>query len=222
MMSDLSGEQERDLRQRLSALRVDPEAGPFIASLHRRLVAAGAPPPAAPLTTRLITALRRHPLATGAGIGFLTATATFALLLLLIPQLFFREGNRSRDSGHTLIRALPAVTPNKPSIAFREKAIGAELPLDKVAVIRLHFKAEVAIEGVSFKIQLPEGLVFWNDGKQLAARSFAWMGALQSGENVIPIAVRALRSGSFRVVAVAQSGKQSMEHQVLFKVTESG
>lgn len=43
-MTHTGDHQDRELRRRLAALRVDPPGGDFQAGLHRRLVEAGAPP----------------------------------------------------------------------------------------------------------------------------------------------------------------------------------
>ncbi len=77
-MSHPADSQDRELRQRLSALRTELPEGDFQASLRRRLLAAG-PPPAPSAWARLAEALRLRRLAWPA----LAAVAGAAAVLLV-------------------------------------------------------------------------------------------------------------------------------------------
>jgi hypothetical protein len=92
------------------------------------------------------------------------------------------------------------------------------VPSSKVAVIKLNFAAEAAVEDVTFEVALPEGLAFWSRGQRLALRTFRWPGRLEAGDNLIPIAVRGDRPGRFRVRARVETGSGVVEHELVLDV----
>jgi hypothetical protein len=94
------------------------------------------------------------------------------------------------------------------------------VPASKVAVIKLDFTADVAVEQADFQVSLPEGLSFWADGEDLPLRSFGWTQPLTEGSNVIPIAVRGHKPGRYLVTAQARAGGQTIEHDVVLEVTD--
>jgi hypothetical protein len=96
------------------------------------------------------------------------------------------------------------------------------VPSSKIAVIKLAFAAEVAVEDVTFEVTLPEGLAFWSSGKRLDERSFRWPGRLDAGENLVPIAVRGDRPGRYPVVATVEIGGRVLEHRVFLDVQKEG
>lgn len=187
---------ERDVRDRLRGLRVDAPSADFEAALHRRLVAAGAPErPGA--WHRFAALFERRGWVAWPAMGLAAGLAVFVAL-----GLFKAE-------------PAPAVAPSAP-VALA----GASVPESKVAVIKLNFSADVAVESADFVVSLPEGLTFWADGEALAQRSFEWTQALNAGDNVIPIAVRGERPGRYRVTASAMVGGERVEHEVLLEVTQ--
>jgi hypothetical protein len=99
-------------------------------------------------------------------------------------------------------------------------AAAAQLPATKVAVVRVNLSAEVAVEAADIRVSLPDGLVFWADGQELAQRSFEWSQPLRAGDNDIPIAVRGLRPGQYRMTVTALFGKERVEEDVLLEVTD--
>jgi hypothetical protein len=99
-------------------------------------------------------------------------------------------------------------------------APGTVVPASKVAVIKLDFTADVAVEEADFQVSLPEGLSFWADGEDLPLRSFGWTQPLIAGSNVIPIAVRGSKPGRYLVTALARAGDQRIEHDVVIEVTD--
>lgn len=196
-MSEPEESEDRALRERLAALRDDAPGPDFQALLHRRLVEAGPPTPAPGWDAVRAFWRRRAPVLWPA-VGVAAGVATFLVL--------------------GAVRG-PAVTgPDVPALAGLERP-GTQVPVSKVAVIKLDFTADVAVEQADFQVSLPEGLSFWADGEELPLRSFQWTQALNAGSNVIPIAVRGQRPGRYLVTALARAGDQRIEHDVVLEVT---
>jgi hypothetical protein len=189
-MTTPADHQDRELRQRLSALRTDPPVdAAFRAALHRRLAEAG--PPAEPSRWgRLAEALRTRRLlwpALGAAAG------AAAVLLLASPML------RHPD-------AAPA-------------PFGTSLRATQVAVVRLNLSADGPVDAAHIRVSLPPGLSFWAEGQELAVRDFEWSQPLEAGDNEIPIAVRGQRPGRYRIGVDARVGGQRIQDEVLIEVT---
>ncbi len=198
-MSELGEAEERELRGQLAALREDPPELDFQASLHRRLVAAGAPEPASGWD-RVRSFLRRGAPVLWPAVGVAAGVATF-LALSTAQQ--------------------PPTPPPATAEVSRPLAVpGTIVPASKVAVIKLDFTADVAVEQADFQVSLPEGLTFWADGEDLPLRSFGWTQPLSEGSNVIPIAVRGHKPGRYLVTAFARAGGQTIEHDVVLEVTD--
>jgi hypothetical protein len=193
-----------DLRGRLRGLAVDAPDGEFRAALHRRLAFQLAPAPMG-RSDRARTWLRDRrawlwPLA-----GVAAGVASFVLL--------------------TVLRGVPmgaAVNPLPQTVTSGPVLPSFRVPSSKVAVVKLAFAAEVAVEDVTFEVTLPEGLAFWSQGKQLDERTFRWPGRLEAGENLIPIAVRTNRPGRYPVVASVEVGGHVLEHRVVLDVRKEG
>ena len=98
--------------------------------------------------------------------------------------------------------------------------VAAEVPATKVAVVRVNLSASVGVESAHIRVSLPEGLVFWSDGQELAQRSFEWTQPLQAGDNDIPIAVRGVRPGRYRMTVSARFGTQRVDDEVLLEVVD--
>jgi hypothetical protein len=198
-MSELEEAEERALRAQLAALREDPPEPGFQASLHRRLVAAGPPEPA-PGWDRVRWFLRRSAPVLWPAVGVAAGVAAFLSLSALQPP--------------------PAAPPVTAEVAQPLETPGTAVPASKVAVIKLDFTADVAVEEADFQVSLPEGLSFWADGEDLPLRSFTWTQPLNAGSNVIPIAVRGHKPGRYLVTALARAGDQQIEHDVVLEVTD--
>jgi hypothetical protein len=198
-MSDLGEGEERALRQQLAALREAPPELDFQASLHRRLVAAGPPEPTSGWE-RLRTLLRRSAPVLWPSLGVAAGVAAFLTLSALQPP--------------------PATRPGVAEASRPLEAPGTAVPASKVAVIKLDFTADVAVEQADFQVSLPEGLSFFADGEDLPLRSFEWTQPLTAGSNVIPIAVRGHKPGRYLVTALARAGDQRIEHDVVLEVTD--
>lgn len=197
-----------DVRQRLRDLRVDPPDAGFRAALHLRLVAAGTPPLPGFLA-RLRGVWERHRAVAWPGVGVLAGAASFAVLTW------------ARDVPPAAISTVPAVTTSATSVPadrMGEVPPTYTLPARKVAVIRLTFAAEVAVEDATFEVSLPEGLAFWSRGQELAERTFRWPGRLAAGDNPIPIAVRGKRPGLYHVRARVEAAGGVLEQELVLDV----
>jgi hypothetical protein len=181
-----------DLRARLRELGDEepPGADAFSAALHRRLSEAGAPDPL-PFWRRVFDGKPLLPA--------LTAAAALTIILAI---------------SFGLLRARPqAVRP-------AEVATTTFFPATKVAVVRVNLSAEVAVESADIRVELPDGLVFWADGEELKQRRFEWSQPLRAGDNEIPIAVRGLKPGKYKMTVSALIGSERVEDEVLLQVTD--
>lgn len=183
------GELSAAVRGLRQAGEVSLPAG-FERELHQKLVAVR---PALPLRVRLARFCQLHPLALAG------AAAAVSALLATAGTTAVLEG-----------RARP------PAVA---SAAGFRLPLQKVALVKIDFASEKAIDDVNFEVVLPEGLHFYSGGQELSARSFQWQGKLSSGSNVVPIAVKGSRAGRYRLVAHATGRDLDVSEEVVLEVT---
>jgi hypothetical protein len=198
-MTEPDEREEGPLRAQLGALREDPADLGFQASLHRRLVAAGPPEPA-PGWDRVRWLFQRRAQWLWPVLGAAAGIAAF---------LVMGEVRETPAPGTAITEASrPLERP------------GTQVPVSKVAVIKLDFTAEVAVEEADFQVSLPDGLSFWADGQELELRSFRWTQELKAGSNVIPIAVRGQKPGRYLVTAHASAGTQRIEHDVVLEVTD--
>jgi len=206
---DLSNQEHDEIRSKLRLLREDPPDDGFRASLHRRLVAAGSPQPL-DLPTRIWEFIYERPIFTGATVGLVTAVAVFVLLhsSMLSVASVEQSDEENRPSSSAVIEPAP-----KDIIVHR-------VPFEKVAVINLHFSAEVSVEDVDFKVSLPQGLSFFSQGETLPMRSFSWKAPLQRGDNPISIAVRGHRPGRYLVQASATVDGEVLMHDVVLELRE--
>jgi hypothetical protein len=108
---------------------------------------------------------------------------------------------------------------NKPSVSRGEVSV-TELPATKVAVVRVNLSAEVEVQDAQIRVELPEGLAFWSDGEELHQRHFEWTQALRAGDNEIPIAVRGLRPGRYRMTVSALIGSERVTDEVVLQVVD--
>ena len=189
-MKTAGGTDGRDLRDRLRDLKVDAPDHGFSASLHRRLVAAGSPDVPG-VWRRLWPNLRAEPRVLWPAFGLAAGLALFLIL------------GQVRDVSHP-----------------RGGIVVAQLPATKVAVVRVNLTAEVAVESAHIRINLPEGLYFWADGRELPQRSFEWSQPLRAGDNDIPIAVRGQTPGRYRLTVSTRIGEQHIDEDVVLEVVE--
>jgi hypothetical protein len=93
------------------------------------------------------------------------------------------------------------------------------VPASKVALVKVDFVAEEAIDGVAFEITLPDGLRFVSGGRELAERTFRFEGKLVAGSNPLPIAVKGPRPGRYSLIAHAIGPSLDVTQQVTLEVT---
>lgn len=93
------------------------------------------------------------------------------------------------------------------------------VPESKVALVKIDFVAEKAIDDVAFEITLPDGLRFVGGGSELAERTFRFQGKLAAGSNPIPIAVKGPRAGRYKVIAHAIGPALDVTQEVVLEVT---
>lgn len=94
-----------------------------------------------------------------------------------------------------------------------------QVPESKVALVKIDFVAEQAIDDVAFEITLPDGLRFVGGGSELAERTFRFQGKLAAGSNPIPIAVKGPRAGRYKVIAHAIGPALDVTQEVVLEVT---
>lgn len=183
---------DRDVRDALRALRVDPDPGEFEAGLRRKLLAAGPPEAPAPWR-RLLDVLTRRPAVLWPALGAVAGLLVFA----------FASTLPIRQPAHDPATAA-AVT---------------VLPATRVAVVRVNLSAEVPVDAAHIRVSLPPELSFWADGRELPQRTFEWTQALGAGDNEIPIAVRGKRPGRYRIAVSAVIGADRVDDEIVLEVT---
>ena len=166
----------------------------FSLSLHQALVAAGAP--RLGLIDRVRAAIALRP------VTFAASTAALAAMLA---------------TGGTML-ALHRLH-GAASTAPTAVAAAYKVPESKLALVKIDFVAEKAIDDVAFEITLPDGLRFVSGGQELAERTFRFQGRLDAGSNPIPIAVRGPRAGRYKVIAHAIGAELDVTQEVVLEVT---
>ena len=96
------------------------------------------------------------------------------------------------------------------------------VPKNQIALVKFHFSSKVDMAKVKMRIELPNGISFWSDGKRLAQNEVVWTGALSRGENVFPVAVVADQEGPFEVMATAHLDSSILTHKVRLEIREEG
>jgi hypothetical protein len=107
-----------------------------------------------------------------------------------------------------------------PGVHSPRQPVETELPATKVAMVRVNLSAEVEVADAKIRVELPEGLAFWSDGEELHQRQFEWTQSLRAGDNEIPIAVRGLKPGRYRMTVSALIGSERVEDEVLLVVVD--
>jgi hypothetical protein len=86
--------------------------------------------------------------------------------------------------------------------------------------VNIGFDVASRVEGVTYQIDLPEGLQFIDDhGHPMAAQSVAWKGSLEQGKTVVPIVVRGLRPGNYEIQAYVSKGAMRQKTTIVLPVT---
>ncbi len=161
------------------------------------------PAPTIPLFTRLWWKLEQLGLDSGPRL-WTVAMAASVLVLLSIGTL--------RDRG-----------PSQAAVFVPEETVAASfrIPTHRVAVVQLDFVADVSVEDVQFEISLPGELEFVDGGQAVVERQLSWRGSLSVGSNPVPVAVRGVRPGRYRVTAKASGRDVTVRHEVMLEVVPS-
>lgn len=167
----------------------------FSLSLHQALVAAGAP--RLGFVDRVRAAIAMRP------VTFAASAAALAAMLA---------------TGGTML-ALHRTHAPSPSSTGAPLAVAYKVPESKLALVKIDFVAEKAIDDVAFEITLPDGLRFVSGGQELAERTFRFQGKLDAGSNPIPIAVRGPHAGRYKVIAHAIGAALDVTQEVVLEVT---
>jgi hypothetical protein len=188
----------------LRRLGDEPLPDDFGAALHRKLVAAG-PPPHPGRVARLRAWLSGGALGPAA-LGAVGAAAVAAVLV-------GTHHRAATSPAHVALQQAP-----QESVAAGPVVPIFRVPQAKLAVVRIDFVAEQAVDDVEFAVTLPEGLHFVSEGKELPDREFRWRGRLERGSNPIPVAVRGDHAGRFPVAARAIGSDVDAHQKVLLEV----
>ena len=164
--------------------------------------------------------LRRHPIL----VGVLSGVVTAVLILFAASQFMFQSESGPPSSAQSLASIAAQEKPTNASEP-KKKIIQPDkpthrVPSRRVALIKFHFSSEVAVTDVDMRIQLPSGLKFWSQGKELVQSQVAWMSNLKPGVNTVPVAVYALAAGRYDVVATAQVEGKTIRHKVVLEVID--
>ncbi len=93
------------------------------------------------------------------------------------------------------------------------------VPLDRPLKMTLNFESSKEIEEVTFSIKLPYGVMFETDDEKIALSTrLEWQGRLEEGKNQIPLALRALEKGTWKIIASARAGELVHTHEIILQV----
>lgn len=227
-----------ELGAALADLRDGPldgdDGAEFRATLHRRLVQAGAPRPAG-AWQRLQAWFAERPLAMGSASGVCAGIAAFWVMASVTagPGSVSQTSQTSQTVAETHNPVRGPATGNGTEVACATPESAAQVarvrtqadvfvvPEGKVAMVQLHFAVADAVGEAEFGVLLPAGLAFFSDGEALAQRSFHWVAPLSAGDNAIPIAVVGRAPGQHRITATATIAGEVVVHEVVLDVRES-
>lgn len=133
------------------------------------------------------------------------AMGGLALLLFLIPLYYY---------------ATKTEQPVRPATVatYRADMAPVHVGLNEDTLVRIWFDAREPVEQVRFYLELPEGVAMIQDGQVVAERRLQWEGDLQSGRNLIPLTVRGVAKGQWRITVLVEKGFARKERSVDIKV----
>lgn len=98
----------------------------------------------------------------------------------------------------------------------------AAVSMQTDVAVNIGFDVGEDVDGVTFQVDLPEGLQFVGEDTQpLLAQSVSWKGALKEGKTVIPIVVRGVRPGKYEILATVRKGAMKRQTTIVLPVQES-
>lgn len=200
----------------LASSAIGPEAALAAAQMEAiRKLMAEAPKPALPQDL----ALRLHKALANEGGHRAMDTSRSAEFLAKAPVAWFR-----RPWATGLAGAMAAAL----AVFFLAPLGTNELPRIETAAVaartdvavNIGFDVESDLEGVTFQIDLPEGLKFLDDKRQpILAQSVSWRGSLKAGRTVVPIHVQGVRPGRYEIEAFVRKGQMMRKTTILLPVT---
>ena len=131
--------------------------------------------------------------------------AGLALLLFLIPIYYY--ATKTGQSG------VPATV-----ATYKTDMARVHVGLNEDTLVRIWFDARKPVEQVRFYLELPAGIAMVQDGQVVADRRLQWEGDLQSGRNLIPLTVRGVARGQWRVTVLIEKGLARKEQSVDIQV----
>lgn len=86
--------------------------------------------------------------------------------------------------------------------------------------VNIGFDVAQSVDGVTFQIDLPDGLKFVDDKSHpMQAQSVAWRGSLKEGKTVVPVVVRGVRPGRYEIEAYVSKGAMKKKTTIVLPVT---
>src|SRR5207248_1254335 len=98
------------------------------------------------------------------------------------PVMWPALGVAAGVAAFLVLGALQRPAPGTPTTPGAVAELAVRVPASKVALIRLNFSADVAVETAQLHVELPAGLSFWSDGEELAQRALDWEQPLSAGD----------------------------------------
>ncbi len=85
--------------------------------------------------------------------------------------------------------------------------------------VNIGFDVDKDVEGVTFQIDLPEGLEFVDaEGQPVVAQSVSWEGALKRGKTVVPVTVRGTQPGRYEILATVRKNQMVRTTRIVVPV----
>lgn len=85
--------------------------------------------------------------------------------------------------------------------------------------VNIGFDVDRDVEGVTFQIDLPEGLEFVDaEGQPVVAQSVSWQGELKRGKTVVPVTVRGTQPGRYEILATVRKNQMVRTTRIVVPV----
>ncbi len=85
--------------------------------------------------------------------------------------------------------------------------------------VNIGFDVDRDVDGVTFQIDLPEGLEFVDaEGQPVVAQSVTWEGELKRGKTVVPVTVRGTQPGRYEILATVRKNQMVRTTRIVVPV----
>lgn len=85
--------------------------------------------------------------------------------------------------------------------------------------VNIGFDVDKDVDGVTFQIDLPEGLEFVDaEGQPVVAQSVSWEGTLKRGKTVVPVTVRGTQPGRYEILATVRKNQMVRTTRIVVPV----